>query len=45
METYERQMILADVDVKLAVAKEQITAGRVRPAREAAQELRKKYGI
>ncbi len=45
METYERQMILADVDAKLAVAEEQITAGRVRPAREAAQELRKKYGI
>ena len=37
--------ILADVDAKLAVAEEQITAGRVRPAREAAQELRKKYGI
>ena len=45
METYERQMILADVDAKLAVAEEQITSGKVRPAREVARELREKYGI
>ncbi len=37
IEAYERQMLLADVDA--TVAEEQITAGRVRPAREAAQEL------
>ena len=40
IEAYERQMLLADVDAKLAVAEEQITAGRVRPAREAAQVVR-----
>lgn len=45
METYERQMILADVDAKLAVAEEQIAAEKVRPARETARELREKYGI
>ena len=45
METYERQMILADVDAKLAVAEEQITSGKVRPAREVVRELREKYGI
>ena len=45
METYERQMILADVDAKLAVAEEQITLGKVRPAREVVRELREKYGI
>ena len=45
METYERQMILADVDAKLAVAEEQIMSGKVRPAREVVRELREKYGI
>lgn len=45
METYERQLLLADVDAKLAVAEEQITSGKVRPAREVARELREKYGI
>lgn len=45
METYERQLLLADVDAKLAAAEEQIASGKVRPAREVLRELRAKYGI
>lgn len=45
MEAYERQLLLAEVDAKLAVAEEQIASGKVYPAREAARELRAKYGI
>lgn len=45
MEAYERQMLLNEVTTKLAVAEEDVAAGRVVPAKEAFAALREKYGL
>lgn len=45
MEAYERWMVLADVEKKLAAAEEQVSEGRVLPAQKAFAALREKYGI
>lgn len=45
VETYERQLILADIEEKLAVAEEQIEKGQVVLARDSVKMLREKYGL
>lgn len=45
METYERQMQLLDVYSKLAVAEEQVRAGKVQDAGVAMKGLRERYGL
>ncbi len=44
IETYERQMALANVYKKLAKAEEDIVEGRVLEGEEVFKKLRKKYG-
>lgn len=45
IETYERQMQLLDVYSKLAVAEEQVRAGKVHEAGDALRGLRDRYGL
>lgn len=45
MEAYERQMVLAEVEAKLAAAEEQVAAGNVLDAKKAFAALREKYGV
>lgn len=45
MEAYERQMVLAEAEAKLAVAEEQVAAGNVLDAKKAFAALREKYGV
>lgn len=45
MDTYERQMVLADVEAKLAVAEEQKAAGKGKPAKEVERNMREKYAL
>ena len=45
METYERQMTLADIEEKLAMAAEDVEKGRVVLARDSVKKLREKYGL
>lgn len=45
MEAYERQMVLAEAEAKLAAAEEQVAAGNVLDAKKAFAALREKYGI
>lgn len=45
MEAYERQMVLAEVEAKLAAAEEQVAAGNVLDAQKAFAALREKYGV
>lgn len=45
MEAYERQMVLAEAEAKLAAAEEQVTAGNVLDAKKAFAALREKYGV
>ena len=45
MEAYERQMVLAEGEAKLAAAEEQVAAGNVLDAKKAFAALREKYGV
>ena len=45
MEAYERQMVLAEVEAKLAAAEEQVASGNVLDAKQAFAALREKYGV
>ena len=45
MEAYERQMVLAEAEAKLAAAEEQVAAGNVLDAQKAFAALREKYGV
>ena len=45
MEAYERQMVLAEAEAKLAAAEEQVAAGNVLDAKKAFAALREKYGV
>ena len=45
MEAYERQMVLAEAEAKLAAAEEQVAAGNVLAAKMAFAALREKYGV
>lgn len=45
MEAYERQMVLAEVEAKLAAAEEQVAGGNVLDAKQAFAALREKYGV
>ena len=45
MEAYERQMVLAEAEAKLAAAEEQVAAGNVLDAKKAFTALREKYGV
>ncbi|MDR1565261.1 MAG: type II toxin-antitoxin system Phd/YefM family antitoxin [Oscillospiraceae bacterium] len=45
IETYERNLALADIYTKLAEAENDIKNGRVRPAREVFEELKTEYGF
>lgn len=45
METYEKNMIIHDVEKKLAEAEEAISKGQVRDARKALSDLRKQYEL
>ena len=45
MEAYERQMVLAEAEAKLAAAEEQVAAGNVLDAKKAVAALREKYGV
>ena len=45
MEAYERQMVLAEVEAKLAAAEEQVASGSVLDAKQAFATLREKYGV
>ena len=45
MEAYERQMVLAEVEAKLAAAEEQVAAGNVLDAKKAFAALKEKYGV
>lgn len=44
IETYEREIALADVYKKLAVAEKQVQDGKVLDDQEVLAKLRKKYG-
>lgn len=45
MEAYERQMVLAEAEAKLAAAEEQVAAGNVLDAKKAFAALKEKYGV
>ena len=45
LETYEKQIRLLDVYSKLAVAEEQVQAGKVLCAEDSLKGLREKYGL
>lgn len=45
MEAYERQVVLAEVEAKLAAAEEQVARGNVLDAKQAFAALREKYGV
>lgn len=45
MEVHERQMVLAEVEAKLAAAEEQVASGKVLDAKQAFAALREKYGV
>ena len=45
MEAYERQMVLAEAEAKLAAAEEEVAAGNVLDAKKAFAALREKYGV
>ena len=45
IEAYERQMVLAEAEAKLAAAEEQVAAGNVLDAKKAFAALREKYGV
>ena len=45
METYERTMLLQDVNLKLEAAEQDIAQGRTKDARESLRLLREKHGI
>lgn len=45
IEAYERQMVLAEAEAKLAAAEEQVAAGNVLDAQKAFAALREKYGV
>lgn len=45
MEAYERQMVLAEAEAKLAAAEEQVAARNVLDAKKAFAALREKYGV
>lgn len=45
MEAYERQMVLAEVEAKLAAAEEQVASRNVLDAKQAFAALREKYGV
>jgi hypothetical protein len=45
METYERNMLLQDVFIKLDAAERDIAEGRTKDARESLRALRRKHGI
>lgn len=45
MEAYERQVVLAEAEAKLAAAEEQVAAGNVLDAKKAFAALREKYGV
>lgn len=45
VETYERKMVLADIEEKLAVAAEQIEKGEVVPVQDTIKMVREKYGL
>lgn len=45
MSPYEQQMILAEVQAKLAEAEKQVSGGKILSAKEALAALREKYGV
>ena len=45
METYEKNMLVHDVEEKLSEAEEAISKGEVRDARKALSDLRKQYEL
>ena len=45
MEAYERQMVLTEVEAKLAAAEEQVASGNVLDAKQSFAALREKYGV